>query len=132
MANCAGICRCCATWPPQLASHPAVTGFVIPTLRSLETRLRAEVANWPVPVTIVANRAERRGALPAEPAGAVGIGHGDAGTGAGRRAAWSLTYVMDTPQAREFDRLGRPPVGLPNIVLGRTVTEELITAQAGA
>lgn len=112
----------------QLASHPAVTGFVIPTLRSLETRLRAEVANWPVPVTIVANRAERR-ALYQESLLALSVSGTATLELALARLPMVVLYVMDTPQAREFDRLGRPPVGLPNIVLGRTVTEELITSR---
>jgi lipid-A-disaccharide synthase len=110
----------------QLADHPAVSGFFIPTLRSLETRLRAETANWPVPVTIVANRAERR-ALYQQSVLALSVSGTATLELALARVPMVVVYVLDTPQAREFERIGRPQVGLPNIVLGRIVTDELIT-----
>lgn len=110
----------------QLAGHPAVSGFFIPTLRSLEARLRAETADWPVPVTIVANRAERR-ALYQQSVLALSVSGTATLELALARVPMVVVYVLDKPQAREFDRIGRPQVGLPNIVLGRIVTDELIT-----
>jgi lipid-A-disaccharide synthase len=114
-----------------LSAHQAVTGFFIPTLPSLSERLRTEISGWPVPVTIEADRQARK-ALYARSILAVTV----AGTATLELALASvpmvLTYVMDTPQARAFDKLGRPPVGLPNIILGRPAMPELVTARADA
>ena len=113
----------------DLADHPAVSGFFIPTLRSLEARLRAETADWPVPVTIVADRDERH-KLYEQSVLALSVSGTATLELAMARVPMVVVYVLDAPQAREFDRIGRPQVGLPNIILGRNVTEELITAQA--
>ena len=113
----------------DLADHLAVSGFFIPTLRSLEARLRAETADWPVPVTIVADRDERH-RLYAQSVLALSVSGTATLELAMARVPMVVVYVLDAPQAREFDRIGRPQVGLPNIILGRNVTEELITAQA--
>ena len=112
----------------QLADHPAVSGFFIPTLRSLEARLRAETADWSAPVTIVADRSERR-ALYQQSILALSVSGTATLELALARLPMVVIYVLDTPQAREFERLGRPQVGLPNIVLARAVTEELITTR---
>ena len=112
----------------QLKDHPAVSGFFIPTLRSLEARLRAETANWPVPVTIVADRSERR-ALYQKSILALTVSGTATLELALARLPMVVIYVLDAPQAREFDRIGRPQVGLPNIVLARKATEELITTR---
>ncbi|HTM76747.1 MAG TPA: lipid-A-disaccharide synthase [Devosia sp.] len=112
----------------RLADHPAVSGFFIPTLPSLEARLRAETANWSVPVTIVANRAERR-ALYQQSIVALSVSGTATLELALARLPMVVIYVLDAPQARAFDRIGRPQVGLPNIVLGRILTEELITTK---
>jgi len=112
----------------RLASEPAVTGFFMPTLSSLAERLRAEVASWPVPVEIVAERSARQ-ALYGETILAVSV----AGTATLELALGGvpmvIAYVMDRHQDRAFERLGRPVVGLPNIVLGRTVTPEIVRGE---
>jgi len=110
----------------RLAGHPAVSGFFIPTLPSLEERLRAETASWPVPLTIVADRAKRR-AFYQQSVLALSVSGTATLELALARVPMVVVYVLDKPQAREFDRIGRPQVGLPNIVLGRIVTDELIT-----
>ncbi|WP_375450956.1 lipid-A-disaccharide synthase [uncultured Devosia sp.] len=112
----------------QLADHSAVDGFFIPTLPSLESRLRAETANWPVPVTIVADRTARH-ALYAQSIIALSVSGTATLELALARLPMVVIYVLDTPQAREFERIGRPQVGLPNIILARPVTEELITVR---
>jgi lipid-A-disaccharide synthase len=112
----------------RLSRKSGVTGFVIPTLASLAPRLTAEIASWPVPVEIVADRAARR-TLYANSLLAVSV----AGTATLELALGGvpmvITYVMDAHQARAFERLGRPLVGLPNIVLGRPVAPEIISGQ---
>src|SRR5690606_27315855 len=43
----------------RVGAHPAVDGIALPTLPALKSRLEREVANWSVPVRIVADRAAR-------------------------------------------------------------------------
>jgi lipid-A-disaccharide synthase len=113
----------------QLTDHPSVSGFFIPTLRSLQQRLRDETADWPVPVTIVADRTERR-ALYQQSVLALSVSGTATLELALARVPMVVVYVLDAPQAREFERIGRPQVGLPNIILDRIAIEELITAKA--
>jgi lipid-A-disaccharide synthase len=40
-----------------------------------------------------------------------------------------ITYVMDGHQARVFERLGRPVIGLPNIVLAHRIAPEIVQAK---
>jgi lipid-A-disaccharide synthase len=109
----------------KLAARGDVDGFYLPTLPALAQALAAEVAGWSVPVRVIGDRAERL-ALYAETALALTC----AGTAALELALAGVpmvvTYVMDGAQARKFDEFGRPPVGLPNIILGETVTPEVI------
>ena len=44
----------------RLAGHEAVTGFVLPTLSHLKSRLEAETAQWPAQVDVVATPEDRR------------------------------------------------------------------------
>lgn len=112
----------------SLSSHPEVEGFFIPTLPALRQRLIDATASWPVSVTVEADR-EARKALYARSLLAITV----AGTATLELALASvplvLAYVMDPPQARIFEQLGRPMVGLPNIILGRSATPELVTAR---
>lgn len=107
-----------------LQSHPRVTGFVIPTLTSLADRLRAEVANWPVPVEIVTGEARQAAFASAYAAFAV------SGTITFELAMSGVpmvvTYVADAQQAKRYVALGRRlQIALPNVVLGREVIPEL-------
>src|SRR5690606_9177212 len=43
-----------------------------------------------------------------------------------------VSYVLDTPQARIYERIGRPMVSLPNIILGRVAVPELVQASPDA
>ncbi|SEQ46398.1 lipid-A-disaccharide synthase [Devosia sp. YR412] len=111
----------------QIAGNPAVHGFVIPTLPALKERIERAVADWPVPAQVVADRAARttlyRDALLAV------VVSGTATLELGlAQVPMVVSYVLDTPQARVFEKLGRPVVSLPNIVLGRSVVPELVQA----
>ncbi|MEO5807198.1 lipid-A-disaccharide synthase [Devosia sp.] len=110
-----------------LISEPNVTGFFMPTLPGLSERLQRETASWPVPVQIAANRDDRK-ELYGQSLLAISV----AGTATLELALAGvptiLTYVMDGPQARTFDKLGRPQVGLANIISGRQVVPEFVTA----
>lgn len=114
-----------------LADHEAIDGAVIPTLSRLAPRLREAVADWPVPVTVEAARTARP-ALYGRAVVALTV----AGTAtlelALARLPMVVSYVMDSHQARVFDKIGRPPVSLPNIILGRPQVTELVQSQPDA
>ncbi|MGB3336182.1 MAG: lipid-A-disaccharide synthase [Devosia sp.] len=108
-----------------VGSHPALDGIVIPTLPSLRDRLTSEVADWPVPVRIVSDRAARaeiyqQAALALAVSGTVTLELALA------QVPMVVTYVLDGHQARIYTNHGRPPVSLPNIILHRSVVPELV------
>ena len=111
----------------KLSALPQVTGLVIPTLPSLRDRLIAETAQWPVKVTIAEQRADRA-TLYGDAVGALCV----SGTATLELALAGVpmvvVYAMDAHQSRVFERLGKPAVSLPNIILGRPVLPELVAA----
>lgn len=112
---------------PRLAAMPGVTGIALPTLPRLRPRLEKELALWPVSVRLVDRREERRdlyeGALAAIcVSGTATLELALAGV------PMVVIYALDRHQARVFRRLGRPPVSLPNIILGRPVLPEIVAA----
>ena len=112
----------------DFARNPAVSELVIPTLPRLRERLESETRNWPVPVRIVAGREARRG-LYASAIAAVCVSGTVTLELAMARVPMAVIYALDGHQARVYDKLGRPQVSLPNIILGRTVVPELIRAR---
>ncbi len=113
----------------RLANHPAVESFAIPTLPRLADRLRKEVADWPFAVEIVPDRADRaqlydRSVLALAVSGTATL---ELAFG---KVPMVVNYVMESHQAREFERIGRPRVSLPNIVLGQDAVPELIQSPA--
>lgn len=115
----------------QIGDHPAVEGFVIPTLPSLKSRLEREVANWSVPVQVVAERAARRN-LYDRAIMALAVSGTVTLELALARLPTVVSYVLDGPQARVYEGLGRPMVSLPNIILGRAAVPELVQAAPDA
>lgn len=113
---------------PKLAALPHVTGIVIPTLPSLRGRLEAELASWPVAVTLM-DRRQDRPALYASAVGAICVSGTVTLELALARVPMMVLYALDVHQARMFDRLGQPPVSLPNIILGRPAVSEHVAAQ---
>ncbi|QDZ10381.1 lipid-A-disaccharide synthase [Devosia ginsengisoli] len=109
----------------QIGSHPVIDDIVIPTLPGLHERLEREVADWPVPVRIVSDRAARadiyrQAALALAVSGTVTLELALA------QVPMVVTYVLDPHQARIYDAHGRPPVSLPNLILGRIAVPELV------
>lgn len=117
----------------ELGQHPAIDGVVIPTLPSLQERLMREVADWPVPVEIVSERIERAG-IYSNAVMALAVSGTVTLELALAQVPMVVTYVLDRTQARIYASHGRPPVSLPNIILGRTAVPELVqaTPDAGA
>lgn len=111
----------------RVSGNPAIDGFVIPTLPALKERIERAVADWPVPVQVVADRTARA-ALYRDAVMAVVVS-GTATLELGlAQVPMVVSYVLDRPQARVFEKLGRPAVSLPNIVLHRAVVPELVQA----
>lgn len=111
----------------QLATHPAISEMVIPTLPSLKARLEREVADWPVPVRVLADRAGRAGVY-ADAVMALAVSGTVTLELALAQLPMVVMYVMDGPQARVYRQIGSPAISLPNIVLGRAAVPELVMA----
>ncbi|MCP8882282.1 lipid-A-disaccharide synthase [Devosia sp. XJ19-1] len=111
----------------DLAGRDEITEFVIPTLPRLRERLSAETRNWPVPVRLVDNRGARR-ELYASAIAAVCVSGTVTLELALARVPMAVIYALDGHQARVFDKLGRPQVSLPNIILDRPVVPEMVSA----
>jgi lipid-A-disaccharide synthase len=108
----------------DLAGHPRLTGFVIPTLPGLAAHIAAEVAGWPAPVAVVTGEARQQAFDRAYAAFAV------SGTVTFELAMAGVpmvaTYVADPHQAKRYRQLGRDQdMTLPSIILGRRVVPEL-------
>jgi len=115
----------------ELLAMPGVSELVVPTLPRLRHALEAELADWPVPVALMDRRDERK-ALYGRAMGAICVSGTVTLELALARVPMLVLYALDSHQARMFERLGRPSVSLPNIVLGRNVVPELVSAQLSA
>ncbi|WEK05928.1 MAG: lipid-A-disaccharide synthase [Candidatus Devosia phytovorans] len=115
----------------QIGTHPAVDGVVIPTLSALKPRIERETADWPVPVTVVADRAAR-GELYRYALMALAVSGTATLELALAQVPMVVSYVLDGPQAKAYDKLGRPPVSLPNIILDRPLVQELVQSAPDA
>jgi lipid-A-disaccharide synthase len=111
----------------RLATHPAVTGFVIPTPASQRARLEAAVRDWPVPAAIVTAESERQTAL-REAVLAFAV----SGTATLELALsgvpHAITYIAEGAQVRLYKKATSAFVGLPNILAEREVAPELLFA----
>lgn len=115
----------------QVKGNAAVTSVVIPTLKALKVRIEREVADWPVPVQVVVDR-EARSELYRDAVMALAVS-GTATLELGlAQVPMVVSYVLDGPQAGQYEKIGRPVISLPNIVLGRSVVPELVQANADA
>ncbi|GHA10716.1 lipid-A-disaccharide synthase [Devosia pacifica] len=115
----------------EIAAYDPSMQFYIPTLARTRETVAAATADWPVSVERVSDRSQRaqlyaetRMALCA--AGTATLEVALAGV------PMVIVYVMDRPQAVVYRRLGRPTVGLPNILLGRNAAPELVLARPDA
>jgi lipid-A-disaccharide synthase len=115
------------TMAARLADRPEVTGFFMPTLARLRPQLEQELVHWSVPVTLVDRRDERR-ALYQQSLAAVCVSGTVTLELALARVPMTVVYALDQHQARVFDRLGRPAVSLPNIILDRAIVPECVGA----
>jgi lipid-A-disaccharide synthase len=115
----------------QLAGHPAITDIVIPTLPALQARLEAATSTWPSPPRIVSDRSQRGDLYTQAIAALVVSGTATLELGLAQ-VPMVVSYVLDAHQARVYDKLGRPAVSLPNIILGRPAVPELVQRSGDA
>jgi lipid-A-disaccharide synthase len=110
----------------SLNDHPAVTGFVLPTLPALAEQLRGEVSQWQAHVELVADR-DMRAKLYPQAIAALAVSGTVTLELALAKVPMVVAYALDGHQARIYSRLGQPQVSLPNIVLGRKLVPEMVS-----
>lgn len=109
----------------NLASHPRISGFVLPTPRRLEASVKERVADWPAKIEVVTGE-ERKAAAMASAVVAV------AATGtvtlelAMAGVPMVTTYVADKGQARLWVRYKVKYASLPNILLDKPLVPEIL------
>lgn len=112
----------------QVASHPKVSGFVLPTPRRLEASLRERVADWPVKVEVITGE-ERKASAMAAAVMAVAV----TGTVTLELALAGVpmvtTYVADKSQARLWFKYRVKFASLPNILLDKLLVPEILQLQ---
>ncbi len=112
----------------QLKGHERVTCFILPTPRSLEARVRAEVNGWDSPVEVVTGderkaEAFREAIAAAAVTGTVTLELALAGV------PMATTYVADNGQAKRWVQYQVKFASLPNAILGRAVVPEVLQVQ---
>lgn len=115
----------------ELIALPGVSEIVVPTLPRLKQRLETEFQAWAVPVTVL-DRREARNELYGRALGAICVSGTVTLELALAHVPMLVIYALDNHQARIFDRLGRPAVSLPNIILDRDVVPELVMPSLSA
>ena len=112
----------------QLKGHQRVTGFVLPTPRSLEARVRAEVSGWDAPVEVMTGeeskaQAFREAVAAAAVTGTVTLELALAGV------PMATTYVADKGQAKRWVQYKVKFASLPNAILDRTLVPEVLQVE---
>ena len=108
-----------------LKGHPRVTGFVLPTPRSLERRVRAEVAGWSVAVDVTTSEEAKSAAFGASIAAAAVTGTVTLEL-ALAGVPMATTYVADKGQAKRWVQYRVKYASLPNAILDRALVPEVL------
>lgn len=115
----------------QIKGHRRVTGFLLPTPRSLERRVRAEVERWGVPVEVITGEAAKAAAF-GNAVAAVAV----TGTVTLELALAGVpmvtTYVADKGQAKRWVQYKVKFASLPNAILGRPLVPEVLQVEPDA
>ena len=112
----------------QLAGHPRVTSFVLPTPAGRHSAMLDLTRNWGVPVDVVSSDADRHRAFAAA-VGAVAVTGTVTLELALAGVPMATTYVADAGQVKRFFKYEVKFVSLPNIILDRPVVPELLLAR---
>jgi len=115
----------------KLAGHSKITSFILPTPKSLHSRMVAETAKWSVKVNVVSDEASRLAAF-AEAIAAIAVMGTITLELALAGVPMATTYIGDTGQARRFVKYQVKFASLPNIVLDRAVVPELLLSEPDA
>jgi lipid-A-disaccharide synthase len=113
----------------SLKGHPRVTGFLLPTPRSLERRVAVEVATWAAPVEVITGEARKVQAfgeaiVAAAVTGTVTLELALAGV------AMATTYVADKGQAKRWVQYQVKFASLTNAILDRALVPEVLQVEA--
>jgi lipid-A-disaccharide synthase len=115
----------------ELANHPRVTGFVLPTPKRLEATLRDRVSDWPVPVEVISGEDRKCDAMSAA-IGAVAV----TGTVTLELALAGVpmvtTYVADKGQAKRWFKYQVKFASLPNTILDTDLVPEILQIEPDA
>ncbi len=112
----------------QLKGHDRVAGFLLPTPRSLEARVRAEVGGWSAPVEVITGeekkaKAFREAIAAAAVTGTVTLELALAGV------PMATTYVADKGQAKRWVQYKVKFASLPNTILDRVLVPEVLQVE---
>ncbi|HEY9011417.1 MAG TPA: lipid-A-disaccharide synthase [Devosia sp.] len=111
-----------------LRGDERVTGFVLPTPRSVEARVRAEVAGWAAPVEVITGEGRKAKAF-SEAVAAVAV----TGTVTLELALAGVpmvtTYVADKGQAKRWVQYKVKFASLPNAILDRALVPEVLQVE---
>jgi lipid-A-disaccharide synthase len=105
--------------------HPSVTGFVLPTLKSVEPIVLEAISGWKVPV-FVTSTAEGRHTAYAEAVAAAAVSGTITLELALAGIPMVITYIGELVQAIYWRRYPGKYVGLPNILAGRELAPEIL------
>lgn len=115
----------------ELKGHPRAKGFVLPTPRSLEKRVRAEVVRWNAKVEVITGEAAKAAAFSeaiaaAAVTGTVTLELALAGV------PMVTTYVADKGQAKRWVQYKVTFASLPNAILDRPLVPEVLQIEPDA
>lgn len=115
----------------ELAAHPSVTGFILPTPRRLEANLKQRVADWPTKVEVVSGEDHKAAAMQAAVAavavtGTVTLELALAGV------PMVTTYVADKGQAKRWFKYKVKFASLPNAILETALVPEILQIEPDA
>jgi lipid-A-disaccharide synthase len=108
-----------------LRNHPRVTGFVLPTPKSMEDQVHQAVTTWKTPVFVTTtseakHKAFAESLVAAAVSGTVTLELALSGV------PMAITYVGDRIQVQRWRKHKPRFVGLPNILLGNDVAPEFL------
>lgn len=108
----------------RLKDHPAVTGFVVPTPSHLQEVIRAAASDWAAPVEVISG-ADRYAAFASAVAAFATSGTVTLELALGG-VPMVIPYAFDEGQNKRHQAVGKPDIGLPNIIYGQTIAPEFL------
>jgi lipid-A-disaccharide synthase len=108
-----------------LRNHPRVTGFVLPTLKSVEEEVLRTVTTWKTPVFVTTGAEAKRKAF-AESLVAAAVSGTVTLELALSGVPMAITYVGDRAQMKRWHKYKPRFIGLPNILYGNDLVAEFV------